>query len=37
MSVISWIESIGGGIRWGAVGGLKQIFKYKWQCCGISR
>ena len=22
---------------WGAVGGLKQPFKHKWQCCPISR
>ena len=42
MGVISQIESIGsgqvgGGGRWGAVGGLKQTFKHKWQCFAISR
>ena len=44
-SVITRIESIGGGWvggeggerRWGAVGGLKQALKQKWQCCAISR
>ena len=46
-SVITRIESIGGGWMgggevgdkggWGAVGGLKQTFKHKWQCCAISR
>ena len=35
MAVISQIESTGGG--WGAVGGLKQTLKHKWQCCAISR
>ena len=35
MAVISWIEFIGGG--WGAVGGLKQIFKLEAQCCAISK
>ena len=26
---------VGGGGGWGAVGGLKQTFKHKWQCCAI--
>ena len=42
MTVITRIESIGGGWvgggggGWGAVGGLKQTFKHKWQCYTIS-
>ena len=27
-------EGVGVG-GWGAVGGLKQTFKHKWQCCAI--
>ena len=43
-AVISLIESMGGGGQvgrgqggWGAVGGLKQALKHKWQCSAISR
>ena len=30
------LGGVGAGGGWGAVGGLKQTLKQKWQCCAIS-